>query len=245
MTTPYFDAPLPRVFAHRGLATTAPENTSAAFAAALVAGADYLETDAHVTADGIAVLVGGRTIEIAAATGAQLDALDLGDGEAVPRLLAVLVAFPEARFNIDVKTRAAVGAVADAVRSAGAIDRVLVTSFDGGTRSDILAALPGVASSASSDLVARAVLPARLGLVGVVRRILAGVPCVQVPERHRGVAVVTPRSLRTFHAAGIEVHVWTVNDPADMTRLVARGVDGIVTDRCDLAVATLRPGSRS
>lgn len=247
MTSHYFDPPLPRVFAHRGLATLAPENTIAAFRAAVAAGTDYVETDTHVTVDGIAVLahdpaivVDGRTVEIAASTAAQLDALDLGGGSAVPRLLETLREFPGVRFNVDVKARAAVPAVVAAVRAADAVDRVLLTSFDGDTRSALVGALPDVATSASSDLVARALLPARLGLTGIVRRILRDVPCVQVPERHRGVAVVTRRSVRTFHDAGIEVHVWTVDDPEDIRRLVAMGVDGIVTDRCDLARATLR-----
>ena len=247
MTIDFFDSPLPRVFAHRGLATAAPENTVAAFRAAVVTGADYVETDAHVTADGIAVLahdptieVSGRSIAIAAATAAELSGLDLGSGAGVPLLSDVLRALPATRFNIDVKARAAVPAVASAIRDAAALDRVLVTSFDGATRADVLRALPGVVSSASSDLVARALLPARLGLAGTVRRILRGVPCVQVPERHRGIAVVTRRSVRAFHAAGIEVHVWTVDDPDDMRRLVALGVDGIVTDRCDVALRTLR-----
>jgi glycerophosphoryl diester phosphodiesterase len=247
MTIDFFDSPLPRVFAHRGLATAAPENTVAAFRAAVVAGADYVETDAHVTADGVAVLahdptigVAGRSIEIAAATASELGAIDLGSGAGVPLLVDALRALPTTRFNIDVKARAAVPAVAAAIRDAGALDRVLVTSFDGATRADILRALPGVVSSASSDLVARALLPARLGLAGVVRHVLRGVPCVQVPERHRGIAVVTRRSVRAFHAAGIEVHVWTVDDPDDMRRLIGLGVDGIVTDRCDVALRTLR-----
>jgi len=252
MTSPYFDSPLPRVFAHRGLATSAPENTVAAFRAAIAAGADYVETDAHVTADGVAVLahdpalvVGGATIEIAASTAAELDVLDLGGGEPVPRLLDVLERFPDTRFNIDVKTPAAVPSVTSAIRAADARDRVLVTSFDGATRTAVLRALPGVTSSASSDLVARALLPARLGLAGVVARLLRGVPCVQVPERHRGLAIVTRRSVRTLHAAGVEVHVWTVNDPGDMRRLVELGVDGIVTDRCDVALRTIGRAPRS
>ncbi|RUQ97102.1 glycerophosphodiester phosphodiesterase family protein [Labedella endophytica] len=247
MTSRYFDSPLPRVFAHRGLATHVPENTVSAFRAAVDTGADYVETDAHVTSDGVAVLahdpvfrVGGRSVEIARTSMAELDSIDLGGGNHPPRLLDALEALPRTRFNIDVKAPGAVQAVAHAIRTAAATDRVLVTSFDARTRSNAVRALPGVATSASSDLVALALLPARLGLSGIVRRILRGVPCVQVPERHRGIAVVTHRTIRTFHAAGVEVHVWTVDDPDDMWRLVALGVDGIVTDRSDLAARALR-----
>jgi glycerophosphoryl diester phosphodiesterase len=252
MTSHFFDSPLPRVFAHRGLALDAAENTAAAFRAAIATGADYLETDAHVTSDGIAVLAHDptlrllsetgtvRTVEIAAVTSRELDRLDIGGGARVPRLADVLEMFPDARFNIDVKAPGAAPAVVSAVRATGAVDRVLVTSFDGASRSAVLRALPGVATSASADLIARALLPARCGLSRAVGRILDGIPCIQVPERHRGVAVVTRRSIATFHAAGVEVHVWTVNEPREMRRLVALGVDGIVTDRCDLAMEVVR-----
>jgi glycerophosphoryl diester phosphodiesterase len=244
---PYLAGPLPRILAHRGLATTDPENTVGAFAAALAAGADYLETDAHATSDGVAVLAHdpvvldeGRPIEIEATTWEHLATIELGNGARMPRLDQTLAAFPDARFNIDVKAAAAVAAVAAAVDAAHARERVLVTSFDGATRRAAVAALTGVATSASSDLIARSVLPAHAGLAGLTRRVLVGVPCVQIPERHRGLPLVTPRTVRTFHRAGIEVHVWTVNAAEDMIRLVGMGVDGIVTDRCDIAVELLR-----
>jgi glycerophosphoryl diester phosphodiesterase len=247
MAPSYLDSPLPRILAHRGLALGVPENTAASFRAALDAGADYLETDAHVTADGVAVLAhdpsvldGSRRVVIADETADRIEEVDLGGGERVPRLDDVLTTLPHARFNIDVKARAAAESVARAVLDARATDRVLVTSFDGDTRRAVVRLLPGVATSASGDLVARVLLPAHLGMSGAVRRLLRGIPCVQVPERRGPVPLVTRRTVRTFHAAGVEVHVWTVNDPAEMRRLVALGVDGIVTDRCDLAAAHLR-----
>jgi glycerophosphoryl diester phosphodiesterase len=69
-----------------------------------------------------------------------------------------------------------------------------------------------------------------------VRAALGGIDTVQIPERHRNVRLVTARTVRTFHQAGVEVHVWTVNSPADMSRLLDIGVDGIITDRADLAL---------
>lgn len=248
MPGPYFDGRLPRILAHRGLAIAAPENTHAAFVAAVAAGADYVETDAHVTADGVVVLShdpdvpdgGGPPLDIATVSWDRLSSVDLGGGHRVPRLDETLTSLPGVRFNIDVKAEGAADPVARTIRRAGAVDRVLVTSFDGATRRRAIAALPGVATSASSDLILRALIPAHLGLSRRVRSVLSGVPCVQVPERYRGIPVVTRRTVRTLHAAGVEVHVWTVNDPDDMRRLVGMGVDGIVTDRCDLAVAALR-----
>ena len=239
----YFDPPGPRVFAHRGLATTVPENTIAAFQAAVDVGARYLETDAHATADGVAVLVhdpeiivDGVAHAVRKLTLSQLRQLDLGNGHRVPTLAGALVTFPDARFNIDVKSEQAAGPVARAVRAERAIDRVLVTSFDEGRRRRAVDALPGVASSASSDRIGRAWLGARLGSAAMVRSALEGISTVQIPERHRTLRLVTAQTVRTFHRAGIEVHVWTVNSPADMTRLLDLGVDGIITDRADLAL---------
>jgi glycerophosphoryl diester phosphodiesterase len=239
----YFGPPRPRVFAHRGLARDVPENTIAAFQAAVDAGALYLETDAHATSDGIAVLVhdpeltvDGVTHAVRNLTLSQLRQLDLGSGHRVPTLAGALVAFPGIRFNIDVKSEQAAGPVAHAVAAERAVDRVLITSFDEARRRRSVDAVPGVASSASSERFMRAFVGARLGSVALVKAALGAVSCVQIPERHRNIRLVTARTVRTFHRAGIEVHVWTVNSPADMSRLLDLGVDGIVTDRADLAL---------
>lgn len=251
----YFDPPGPRVFAHRGLATDVPENTIAAFQAAVDAGAIYLETDAHATADGVAVLVhdpevvvDGVTHAVRNLTLSQLRQLDLGHDHHVPTLAGALVTFPDIRFNIDVKSEQAAGPVAHAIRAERATDRVLITSFDEARRARAAAALPGVASSASSERFSRAFLGARLGSAALVRSALGDISSVQIPERHRNLRLVTARTVRTFHRAGVEVHVWTVNSPADMSRLLDLGVDGIITDRVDLAlplVAARRSGAES
>ena len=245
---PYFSPGTPRVLAHRGLATAVVENTLAAFAAASAAGARYVETDAHATADGVAVLVhdpeirsAGRRHTIRDCSLARLRQIDLGGGAVVPTLSEALTAFPELRFNIDVKADDAPEAVAAAVLEARAGDRVLITSFDEGRRRRTLAALADaglstIATAASSPVVVRALFVSLLGSLRLAERLLDGVHAMQVPERRGPLRVVSPRFLRTMHRAGIEVHVWTVNDPADMERLLDLGVDGIVTDRCDLAV---------
>ncbi len=239
----YFDPPKPRVFAHRGLARAVPENTIAAFRAAVDVGATYIETDAHATSDGVAVLVHDPEIivdgvghSVRNLTLSQVQQLDLGSGHRVPTLAGALVTFPDIRFNIDVKSEQAAGAVSHAVRAERATERVLVTSFDEARRSRTVDALPGVASSASSTLFSRAWPGALLGSAALVRRALGSITSVQIPERHRGVRLVTARTVRTFHRAGVEVHVWTVNSTADMERLLDLGVDGIITDRVDLAL---------
>jgi len=236
----------PRVFAHRGLARPAPENTLLAFLSALSAGATHIETDVHASLDGIAVishdadLAGlGRDVRIAQLTLVELKRISLGEGQTFTSLSEALEAFPEALFNIDVKSDTAVEPTARAILANHATARVLITSFSEDRRRRTAALLPGVVTSASSPVVAKAVLAAALGLTGLARRALRGFVAVQVPERAGMLRIVTPRFIHMMHAVGVEVHVWTVNDPAAMRRLLALGVDGIVTDRCDLAAAVI------
>ena len=234
----------PRVFAHRGLSLDAPENSLLAFRHALAAGATHIETDVHATDDGIAVLshdadhdVAGTRIRLDQLTMVELRRIGLGKGQSFASLREGLDAFPDARFNIDVKSTAAVEATAAAVRDAGAIDRVLITSFSESRRRRTAGLLPGVATSASASVLVRAVLAADLGMASPARHALKGFAAVQVPETVRFRRILTPRFIREMHAAGVEVHVWTINDPESMSRLLELGVDGLVTDRCDLAVA--------
>lgn len=237
----------PRVFAHRGLAVGVPENTVAAFQAAVDAGAEYIETDVHATVDGVAVLVhdpeivvDGVSHAIRSLTLEHLRQLDLGGGHRVPTLAGALVAFPETRFNIDVKSELAAGPTARTIRTERATDRVLVTSFDDARRLRAIENLDHVATSASSRLVARALIGAKAGAATFVRRSLSDVRVMQIPERHKNIRLVTPRTIRVLHRAGVEVHVWTVNHPADMQRLLRWGVDGLITDRVDLALPLVR-----
>ncbi len=244
---PYFSPPTPRVFAHRGLATGAPENTLAAFSRALEAGAGYLESDVRATRDGVAVLahdtdlrrLTGRTDRVAGLTAAELGEVDLG-GHRIPTLAQALERFPHARFNLDLKSHDAVDAAVRAIREGDAVDRVLVSSFAEERRLAAIKALPGIATSGSSRTVALALAALRAGLPRTAAKALNGVHAVQVPETARGLRVVTPGTVRGFHEAGVEVHVWTVNAASDMRRLLDWGVDGIVTDHVDLAVAVVR-----
>jgi len=242
--TGYFDPSRPRVLAHRGLALQAPENTPLAFAYAIEAGAAHIETDVHASSDGVAIIahdpdlrrVAGRGERIGELSAAQLARIDLGRDQGLVPLVEVLDGFPETRFNIDVKDPLAVGPTAEAILRANAVDRVLITSFSDARRRATVALLPGVATSASAGSFIAALLAGKLGLAPGVRRALRGLDAVQIPERALGMSTVTARAIRGFQAAGVEVHVWTVNDPARMRELFALGVDGIVTDRADLAV---------
>jgi glycerophosphoryl diester phosphodiesterase len=237
----------PRVFAHRGLAVAAPENTHLAFVKALAAGATHIETDVHVSLDDVAVLshdpdlarLTGKRVLIEQLTMAELRRVPLGSGQSFVSLAEALDAFPDTRFNIDVKVERAAEPTARAILESRATSRVLITSFSERYRQKTVRLLPGVATSASTRVAIMALTAASLGLHGSLRRVLRGICAVQVPERVRFVRVVTPRFVRAMHDAGVEVHVWTVNRERDMIRLLDVGVDGIVTDRTDIAASLI------
>ena len=235
------------MFAHRGLALEVPENTLLAFAKALALGITHLETDVHVSADGVAIIshdpdllrLTGRQVQIAQLTAAELARIDLGDGQNFTTLAAALDTFPEARFNIDIKAEAAAEPAAAVIRAARAERRVLIGSFSNSRRRAAIRLLPGVATSASSGAVLVATWAAAIGLRGVTKSVLRSVDAVQIPEKILGVRSTSRRVLAAFHAAGVEVHIWTINDAESMNRLLDAGVDGIMTDRADIAVEVL------
>lgn len=221
----------------------APENTLLAFQNAMAAGATHIETDVHATRDDVAVIshdpdltrLVGRDARVEQLSMAELRLIDLGHGQSFVSLQEALDAFPDVRFNIDVKSERAVVPAANAISRSGAVGRVLITSFSRRRRRSTVERVPGVATSASSDQVLAAIIAAKLSLKRVLRRVTSNVDAVQMPERYKFFRLVTARTVSALHASGTEVHVWTVNDPVDMRRLLDLGVDGLITDRCDLA----------
>lgn len=198
----------------------------------------------HASLDGVAIIshdpdlrrMTGREVRIEQLTAAELGRINLGGGQTFTTLAAALDAFPEARFNIDIKADAAAGPAAEAILAARAEHRVLIGSFSNARRQAAIRRLPGAATSASSGAVLAATWAAAVGLPGITKAALRGVDAVQIPERVLRVSTVSPRVLRAFHAAGVEVHIWTINDAESMKRLLDAGVDGIMTDRADIAV---------
>jgi glycerophosphoryl diester phosphodiesterase len=236
------------VLAHRGLALEAPENTLLAFERALAVGVTHIETDVHASADGVAMIshdpdltrLTGLRSRVAQHTAAELRAIDLGYGQGFCSLADALDAFPGARFNIDIKSADAVAPTVTAIRDADAIDRVLIGSFSPARRLAAVRQLPGVATSVSARGALTAVAAARSpGGLAAVRRVLRDVHAVQFPLSMLRMSTMTPRTIAAFHAAGVEVHVWTINDVPTMNRLLDLGVDGLVTDRADLAMGVL------
>ncbi|MFS0715050.1 glycerophosphodiester phosphodiesterase family protein [Microbacterium sp. 2P01SA-2] len=256
MTHAYFESGRPRIFAHRGFVPPDSEgiveNTFAAFAAAHALGVRYVESDCHVSADGTVILfhdadlsrVAGDPREVAEVGDRELEDL-MADRGGLVTLAQALEAFPSLFFNLDVKAEAAADRVGALV--APHADRVLLTSFSEKTRKKALRAARAAggrpATSAGTVRIAALVVAVASGVPWLIGRALRGIDAVQVPERRGPVRVVSPRMIRAVHRAGVEMHVWTINDADSMRRLLAAGVDGIVTDRADRAL-TVAAGER-
>lgn len=231
-------------YAHRGGAyhpeIEGLENTVAAFRHAVALGYDYLETDVHVTRDGVLLAfhdtvldrVTDRVGEVARLSAAEVRGALVGGREAVPTLAELFDAFPEARFNIDLKSDGSVPALASFIAARDAWDRVLVGSFSAQRLRRFRALTDGrVPTSASPvEVVLCRLLPAAL----VARLGRGRFQAYQVPHRRGPLVVVTEAFVRRAHAAGRHVHVWTVDDAAEMHELLDRGVDGLFTDRTDI-----------
>jgi glycerophosphoryl diester phosphodiesterase len=236
----YLDSPLPIGFAHRGGAAVGDENTTAAFGRAVALGYRFIETDTHATADGVAVVFHDDTLErmfgrpgtVRDLRYADLSALRIGGAAAVPRLDEVLDAWPRLRFNIDVKSDAAIEPTLAAVKAAGAEDRVLIASFSDRRLARVRAlAGPRIATSIGPRAVGALWAAAKYG---GTRRFPPGVAAVQVPPRYGRLRLVTGRFIAAAHRAGLQVHIWTIDEPAEMTYFLDLGVDGIMTDRIEV-----------
>ncbi len=235
----FFDLPAPLAFAHRGGAAEAPENTWKAFAYAVSLGYHYVETDIRATLDGVAVALHDPTIDrVSGQPGAvdkmtwpQLQAVRLQDGREVPRLDEMLATWPEVRWNIDVKRREAIAPVIDAIKHAGATDRVLVAAFSARRTTRVRAALgPQLATGAGRAAIARLVAAKAVPWLSMGTRASAA----QVPVRRHGLLILDAGFISACHRAGVAVHVWTIDDRDEMERVLDLGVDGVMTDRPSL-----------
>lgn len=246
----FLDHERPIVMAHRGFSRDGLENSLAAFAAAIDLGLDYLETDVHATRDGVLLAFHDHRLErVTDARGAiadlpwsEVSRARIGGVEPIPLLEDVLGTWPEIRVNIDVKAAPAIDPLVQAIRRTDALHRVCVASFSERRRSAVRRALgPTLATSVGPARVATWRLGG--GLPGAGRPVTAvalrGAAAVQVPLRAGPLDIVTPRSIAAAHGAGVQVHVWTVNEPAEMHRLLDLGVDGLITDRADLVRGVL------
>ena len=252
----FLDNPRPQIFAHRGGAALGPENTIAAFDRGLQAGADGLELDVHLSSDGVVVVHHDDTLDrttdatgpVAARTAAELATVDAGarfvaasgempfrgQGIGVPTFREVLRRYQDVPVIVEMKVNtAAMGqAIAEDVRAAGAAERVCAAGFGARSLWAVRRALPELATSACAPEV-------RLALYRSWARCPVRRPsyrAYQVPEYAGRIRIVSPRFIRHAHRAGLRVQVWTVDEQADMERLMAWGADALISNRPDLAV---------
>jgi glycerophosphoryl diester phosphodiesterase len=250
---PFFAVPKPIVIGHRGAAGVAPENTLASFERGLADGAAILESDVHLSRDGVPVLIHDDELERCTdGSGlvrdhdiAALERLDAGHrfspdgrshpfrgrGHRIPRLSEALAAFPRARFNLELKENLP-GMVENTlaeVRRAGRADDVLLTSSSDALMAELRARVRadgvGVALGACTGDVARFAVAALRGDAPP-----AGPMALQIPTTFAGRPLVTLELVEFAHRHGVQVHVWTVNEPDEMRALLSLGVDGLVTD---------------
>ena len=243
----YLDSPTPIGFAHRGGAHESAENSLAAFSRAVDLGFEYLETDVHVTADGVVVVFHDDTLDrvttghgrVSQHSWESLSRVRLLGGLQLVRLEELLAEFPHVRVNIDLKSDRAVEAVWRIVRRTNSYDRVCVASFSG-TRIKAFRELSHgrVCTAASPAEVARVRFGASR-LHGARRNELAA-DCLQIPIHAGRVRLLTPALLDHAHQLGLAVHVWTIDDSTTMRELLDMGVDGIMTDAPSVLASELR-----
>lgn len=241
----------PLLIAHRGGAGLAPENTLAAFRNAVHTwGADMLEMDVRLTRDNEVVVIHDETVDrttngtgkVGDLTLAQLQELDAGyrfvdpegntsyrgTGVAIPRFEDVLEDLPTARINVETKDGRSAPGLVDIIQRHGAQERILVAAEWEKNRRSVVS-YEGPWGASRRDLVWFFLLiHTPLG-----RFYTPTCDALQIPETHQGIRLLSPRFLREAHARNLPIHVWTVDDPDDMRRMLAMGVDGIQTDRPD------------
>lgn len=263
MPHPFFDVSTPVIIGHRGAAGTAPENTLVSFARALEIGAEVLESDVHITRDGTPVLLHDPHVDrttngvghVAEFSLAQLRELDAGhrfDSRGddafpyrnrdvrIPTLEEAFTAFPDARFNLEIKAPPPelVGRVIDLVDRFDRHERTLLTAGEDPIMNELRAERTRRGSrfaigASLADILA--VIQAAVGSGPVPQDVMA----LQIPDEFGGRPLVTSDLIDFARAHDIAVHVWTINEPETMQRLLDLGVDGLVTDYPERMAALL------
>lgn len=246
---PYLDSPTPLAIAHRGYSQDGLENSLLAFRAAVELGYSYVETDLNTTADGVAMVFHDPTLDrttdskgaIAQLSAHEVARARIGGKEPIATLPEFFAALPEARFNIDVKDEGSVAPLIAAIEAGGLHDRVCVASFSESRRRKVLAGLSRpVASSPGKKLLMAYFLLSPLLPGFLTQRLMRSVDVLQIPRRYKALELATAGKVRRAHKLGLKVHVWTIDDPAEMHLLLDRGVDGVMTDRADLLRGVMR-----
>jgi glycerophosphoryl diester phosphodiesterase len=244
---------LPLNIAHRGGALEAPENTIHAFRHALQSGANAIEMDVWRSADGHLVVIHDDTVDrttngsgtVEEMTVAQLEQLDAawnwnprnlpepplrGQGITIPKLADVFSTFPEMPMIIELKTShpEAVPQLAQLIQSHNAANRIIAASFNQRTINAMRRQFPGILTSAGQTEVSWFYKLHMVGLHGLMR---PSAHSFQLPEYHGRIHLLSESMLRAMRSSGIDMHVWTIENPHDMQRMLDLGVDGIITSR--------------
>jgi glycerophosphoryl diester phosphodiesterase len=233
---PYLDNTSPIAFAHRGGTSAAPENTLRAFDHAVNLGFRYLETDVHATSDGKLVAFHdndlqrtcGKPWKIEETDWSTLTTARIDGTDPIPLLEDLLTTWPDVRINIDCKSDAAMQPLIDTIRRTNCIERICVGSFSDKRLRHIRTELGvDLCTSMGPQEVARLVLTSSAGIpLNPSRHALIA----QVPVRQGPIPVVTRRTIARAHQLDLQVHVWTIDDPSEIGRLLDLGVDGIMSD---------------
>jgi len=241
------------VIGHRGAAGVCPENTLLSFETALASGAQILESDIHLSKDGIPILLHDPTLErttdgrgpASQSTWAKIRELDAGSrfenengdqpfsgkGIGIPSLEEAFEHFPDARFNLEIKcpSNAGIQAVLDLVERFDRSDRTLLAAGDNAIMRALRAALPSHPAKPALGASLEEIIAAVAGAVND-SPMPGGVMALQVPATFADKPLVTRAFVEHAHAHEIEVHVWTINELDEISALLDLGVDGIVTD---------------
>jgi glycerophosphoryl diester phosphodiesterase len=267
MTASFFTSPTLRLFAHRGASGEAPENTLVAFRRAVEKGVSYAELDVHATRDGHVVVIHDGTLErttngqgkVQEHTLAELQQLDAGynfslDGGqtfpfratevTIPTLTGVLKTFPHLMFTIEIKQAdpPIEELVVSTVRGCGRGNEVILAS----EHDQVLARVRMLAPEIATGFAYGEVLD-------FIQRVLINQlvdyrppgQALQIPPEFQGVPLVTAQTVAAAHALGCEMHVWTINEPREMERLLDLGVDGIMSDFPERLLTVARRHSAS
>lgn len=238
------------LLAHRGLSQhrdDVDENTLEAFSEALEYGATHIESDIQATKDGVAVLfhdsdlkrVAGIDRQVSELSFDEIKKIRLHSSGSIPSLEEALAMFPDSRFNLDLKTAAAVSPTAEVLEKLAAHNRVLLSSFNHKTRQKILNETNRLTASSADARTFLRMYGANLLASPLLKAIKVDFHALQIPVSRSFLRFDSPRFTRAIRNLGLQLHYWTINDPQEMQRL-SKFATGIVTDRVDLAPNSLR-----
>ncbi len=231
---PYLNIPGVAISAHRGGSIEAPENTLESFRYSLDLGCSYIETDVQLSADGIPYIFHdddlkrllNRNIMFNSLNSSEINKLKLFESYSIPTLQMALTQFPDALFQIDLKTDEVAIPAMQMIKELNAFERVCVASFSSKRLQTVRRKFP----KACFSMGPREILKLLLASFGLYNQKVPG-DCLQVPIYHYGIKLVTKRFVKYVQSIGLKIHVWTINDTNTMKKLINLGVDGIITDK--------------